>query len=180
MTVYPQGAGFGKICLVGLSPMLSPLTGMEGFWRPGPIPMVLVKVPGHTQSQGFCQIALEESFATVGSQWWNFGFFADVSEVAGNVIPKDRRSLYQGRWSGLGWVKAGASEFLGADDHSPKGRVPLMNSMILMAAATTGSWPKPRATRFRRPPAFGACVSRTPVASSLSRISAAVRAESVG
>ena len=31
MAVYPQGAGFGKIRRVGLSPMLSPLTGMEGF-----------------------------------------------------------------------------------------------------------------------------------------------------
>ena len=97
MTVYPQGAGFGKIYLVGLSPMLSPLTGMEGFWRPGPMQMVLVKVPGHTQSQGFCQVALEEGFATVGSKFRNLGFFADVSEVAGSGIPKDRRSLYAGQ-----------------------------------------------------------------------------------
>ena len=59
--------------------------------------MVLVKVPGHTQSQGFCQIAMEEGFATVGSKCRNFGFFAGVSEVAGNGIPKDRRSLYAGQ-----------------------------------------------------------------------------------
>ena len=31
MVVYPQGAGFDKICRVGLSPMLSLLTVVEEF-----------------------------------------------------------------------------------------------------------------------------------------------------